>query len=125
MEEIVGSIKRVTDIMSEITAASQEQSAGIEQVNQAVTQMDQTTQQNAALVEQAAAAAESMKEQAGNLGQAVAVFQLTQQESGAGERRGPDRASNVARLTQGKATERKAAAAPAAVAQPKPRLARP
>jgi len=76
MEEIVNSVKRVTDIMAEITAASQEQSSGIEQVNQAVTQMDQTTQQNAALVEEAAAAAESMKEQAGNLSQAVAVFKL-------------------------------------------------
>jgi len=124
MEEIVGSIKRVTDIMSEITAASQEQSAGIEQVNQAVTQMDQTTQQNAALVEEAAAAAESMKEQAGSLSNAVAVFRLAQQESVAGERRGPDRASNVARLPQAKAPEKKHAAAPVAVAQPKPRQAK-
>jgi methyl-accepting chemotaxis protein len=81
MEEIVGSIKRVTDIMSEITAASQEQSSGIEQVNQAVTQMDQTTQQNAALVEEAAAAAESMKEQAGSLASAVAVFRLAVNEA--------------------------------------------
>jgi PAS domain S-box-containing protein len=64
MEEVVESVKRVTDIMAEITAASQEQSSGIEQVNQAVTQMDETTQQNAALVEQAAAAAESLQEQA-------------------------------------------------------------
>jgi uncharacterized phage infection (PIP) family protein YhgE len=74
MEEIVQAVKRVTDIMSEIAAASQEQSAGIEQVNQAITQMDQVTQQNAALVEEAAAAAESMKDQAGALGQAVSVF---------------------------------------------------
>ena len=64
MDEIVASVKRVTDIMGEISAASQEQSAGIEQVNQAVTQMDEVTQQNAALVEQAAAAAESLQEQA-------------------------------------------------------------
>jgi uncharacterized phage infection (PIP) family protein YhgE len=113
----------VTDIMSEITAASQEQSAGIEQVNQAVTQMDQTTQQNAALVEEAAAAAESMKEQAGSLSNAVAVFRLAQQDSGAGERRGPDRASNVARLPHAKAPERKVAAAPAAAARPNPRRA--
>ncbi|HUL56035.1 MAG TPA: methyl-accepting chemotaxis protein, partial [Usitatibacter sp.] len=62
MDEVVKSVKRVADIISEITAASQEQSAGIEQVNQAITQMDQVTQQNAALVEQAAAAAESMRE---------------------------------------------------------------
>jgi methyl-accepting chemotaxis protein len=74
MEEIVQAVKRVTDIMTEISAASQEQSAGIEQVNQAITQMDQATQQNAALVEEAAAAAESMKDQAGSLSQAVSVF---------------------------------------------------
>ena len=79
MQEIVASVKRVTDIMGEITAASQEQSAGIEQVNQAITQMDEMTQQNAALVEEAAAAAESLEEQAGNLAQAVAIFKLAQQ----------------------------------------------
>ena len=76
MEEIVSAVKRVTDIMAEITAASQEQSAGIEQVNMAITQMDEVTQQNAALVEEAAAAAESMEEQAGILAAAVAVFRL-------------------------------------------------
>jgi len=75
----VNSVKRVTDIMSEITAASQEQSSGIEQVNRAITQMDAVTQQNAALVEQAAAAAESMQDQAQKLTQAVAVFKLAQQ----------------------------------------------
>jgi uncharacterized phage infection (PIP) family protein YhgE len=76
MGEIVTSVKRVTDIMSEIAAASQEQSAGIEQVNQAITQMDDVTQQNAALVEQAAAAAQSLEEQASALTQAVSVFKL-------------------------------------------------
>ncbi|MGZ5818847.1 MAG: methyl-accepting chemotaxis protein [Burkholderiaceae bacterium] len=76
MQEIVDSIRRVTDIMGEITAASQEQTAGIEQVNMAITQMDDTTQQNAALVEQAAAAAQSMQNQAGNLSMAVSVFKL-------------------------------------------------
>lgn len=76
MDEIVSSVQHVADIMSEITAASQEQSAGIEQVNLAITQMDEMTQQNAALVEQAAAAAESMEEQAYELGQAVSVFKL-------------------------------------------------
>jgi len=76
MEEIVTSIKRVTDIMAEISAASVEQSSGIEQVNQAVTQMDEVTQQNAALVEEAAAAAESLQEQAESLAQAVGVFKL-------------------------------------------------
>jgi len=76
MDEIVGSVKRVTDIMGEIAAASQEQSAGIEQVNQAVGQMDEMTQQNAALVEQAAAAAESLQDQAARLAEAVSVFKL-------------------------------------------------
>ncbi|HZR04117.1 MAG TPA: methyl-accepting chemotaxis protein [Burkholderiales bacterium] len=76
MEEIVTAVKRVTDIMSEISAASLEQTSGIEQVNRAVSQMDETTQQNAALVEQAAAAAESLEEQAQSLGQAVAVFKI-------------------------------------------------
>jgi methyl-accepting chemotaxis protein-1 (serine sensor receptor) len=76
MEEVVASIKRVTDIMGEISAASAEQSAGVAQVGQAVTQMDQTTQQNAALVEQSAAAAESLKNQAQQLVSAVAAFRL-------------------------------------------------
>ncbi|MDD2914516.1 MAG: methyl-accepting chemotaxis protein [Gallionella sp.] len=76
MEEIVTSIKRVTDIMSEITAASQEQSQGIEQVNTAITQMDEVTQQNAALVEEAAAAAESLEEQAQNLSVSVGTFKM-------------------------------------------------
>ena len=76
MDEIVGSIRRVTDIMGEIAAASQEQTRGIEQVNQAITQMDQVTQQNAALVEEASAAAQSMREQAGALVQAVSEFKV-------------------------------------------------
>lgn len=76
MGEIVSAVKRVTDIMGEITVASQEQSTGIEQVNLAVTQMDSVTQQNAALVEQAAAAAESLAEQADVLAQAVSVFKV-------------------------------------------------
>ncbi|WP_045767431.1 methyl-accepting chemotaxis protein [Xanthomonas albilineans] len=76
MQEIVASVQRVTDIMSEISSASQEQSAGIEQVNQTVTQMDEATQQNAALVEEATAAARSMEDQAGQLSQAVALFKL-------------------------------------------------
>ena len=124
MEEIVSSVKRVTDIMSEITAASQEQSAGIEQVNQAITQMDEVTQQNAALVEEAAAAAESLEEQAQNLESAVAVFKVSNtavvaraarstevahKNESTGERRGPNRAPNVARLP-GKAAKPPAAA---------------
>ena len=76
MGEIVESIKHVTDIMAEITAASHEQTSGIDQINQAVSQMDQVTQQNASLVEEAAAAAEAMQEQAANLAQVVSVFKL-------------------------------------------------
>uniref|UniRef100_E6QQ91 Methyl-accepting chemotaxis protein II n=1 Tax=mine drainage metagenome TaxID=410659 RepID=E6QQ91_9ZZZZ len=76
MKEVVTSIQRVTDIMSEITAASREQSIGIEQVNRAISQMDETTQQNAALVEQAAAAAKSMQDQAMYLEQMVYEFKL-------------------------------------------------
>jgi methyl-accepting chemotaxis protein len=127
MDEIVSSVKRVTDIMAEISAASQEQSSGIEQVNQAVTQMDEVTQQNAALVEEAAAAAESMQEQAQGLAQAVSVFKLSAGHQGvvmtekpaanqsskpAVERRGSDRAKNVARLPA--KSESKTAAKPAA-----------
>jgi methyl-accepting chemotaxis protein len=74
MEEVVGSVKRVSDIIGEIAAASDEQRAGIEQVNQAITQMDQVTQQNAALVEQAAAAAEAMQDQAAELAGLVGTF---------------------------------------------------
>jgi methyl-accepting chemotaxis protein len=76
MEEIMGSVRRVTDIMAEITSASQEQSSGIEQVNDAIKQMDRTTQQNAALVEQASAAAQSMNDQAAGLVDAVSMFKL-------------------------------------------------
>jgi methyl-accepting chemotaxis protein len=77
MNEIVQSVKRVTDIMGEITAASQEQSTGIEQVNTTVTQMDQVTQQNSALVEEAAASAKSLEDQAEALVRSVGVFKLT------------------------------------------------
>ena len=110
MGEIVGSIQRVSDIVAEISSASVEQSSGISQVGEAVTQMDQVTQQNAALVEESAAAAESLKGQAQQLVQAVAVFKLSRDgvaaSSYAGalaanapvvERRSPDRAKNVIR----------------------------
>jgi methyl-accepting chemotaxis protein len=76
MRDVVESVRRVTDIMGEISAASVEQSAGIAQVSQTIVQMDQTTQQNAALVEQAAAAAASMQAQAARLARAVSVFKL-------------------------------------------------
>ncbi|QGZ65145.1 methyl-accepting chemotaxis protein [Paraburkholderia acidisoli] len=76
MSEIVHSVKRVADLMNEISAASGEQRTGIEQVNTAVTQMDEVTQQNAALVEQASAAAQSMSSQAGALRELVSVFNI-------------------------------------------------
>ncbi|MBC7414349.1 MAG: MCP four helix bundle domain-containing protein [Herminiimonas sp.] len=76
MSEIVESVRRVTDIISEISAASSEQTGGIDQINTAIIEMDQVTQQNAALVEEAAAAAEAMQDQAGRLAQLVSVFQL-------------------------------------------------
>ena len=76
LAEIVDSVKKVTDIVAEIAAASQEQSAGIDQVNHAVLQMDEMTQQNAALVEEAAAAARAMQEQATELTRQVGFFQL-------------------------------------------------
>ena len=76
MTEVVSSIRRVTDIMGEISAASNEQSAGVAQVGEAVTSMDQATQQNAALVEEMAAAASSLKSQANDLVQVVGVFKL-------------------------------------------------
>ena len=76
MDEVVQSVQRVADMIGEITAASQEQSAGVAQVNQSVGQLDQMTQQNAALVEQSAAAAQSLRAQAEQLAQAGAVFKL-------------------------------------------------
>ncbi len=77
MTEVVSSIKRVTDLMGEISAASVEQSQGVAQVTEAITQMDQATQQNAALVEESAAAADSLKTQAQQLVEAVSVFKLS------------------------------------------------
>jgi len=125
MTEVVASIQRVTDIMGEISAASTEQSAGVSQVGEAVTQMDQATQQNAALVEESAAAAESMKVQAQQLVQAVAVFKLADERGHATttagstpvvERRSPDRAKNVIRP----AFKAKPAARKAASSEPTP-----
>jgi methyl-accepting chemotaxis protein len=81
MDEVVTSIRRVTDIMSEIASASQEQTGGIEQVNQAIGQMDQVTQQNAALVEESAAAAASMQDHAAKLAEVVSVFKLDRAHS--------------------------------------------
>jgi methyl-accepting chemotaxis protein len=83
MNEVVASIRRVTDIVGEISSASSEQAAGVGQVGDAIVQMDQATQQNAALVEQSAAAAQSLKEQAQHLVQAVSVFKLASQQASA------------------------------------------
>jgi methyl-accepting chemotaxis protein len=80
MDEVVASVKRVTDIMGEIANASAEQSAGIEQVNHSIIEMDSMTQQNAALVEEAAAAAQSLQDQAGELARVVSIFKLIEGE---------------------------------------------
>ncbi|MCA1326352.1 methyl-accepting chemotaxis protein [Herbaspirillum sp. alder98] len=82
MEQVVASVKGVTDIVAEISAASMEQSTGIEEINRAITQMDEVTQQNAALVEEAAAAAQSMQQQAAGLNQAISIFTLAKDTSG-------------------------------------------
>ncbi|MBB3117820.1 methyl-accepting chemotaxis protein [Pseudoduganella violacea] len=82
MDGIVSSVQQVADIMRQISAASQEQSSGISQVNQAIVQIDDVTQRNAALVEEAAAAAQSMREQAEMLAEAVAVFKIGGQQGG-------------------------------------------
>ena len=129
MTEVVSSIRRVTDIMGEISAASAEQSAGVAQVGQAVTQMDQATQQNAALVEEMAAAASSLKSQAQELVQTVAVFKLSgnlQQKATA-----PAAAvrSNKPKLTPHKGPERREGGIPKGAAArshaPAPKLVAP
>ena len=127
MGEIVGSIQRVSDIVAEITSASIEQSSGITQVGEAVTQMDQATQQNAALVEESAAAAESLKGQAQQLVQTVAVFKLSSSghvgsvqaappaaSPAVQARHSPERAKNLARP----APKAQKTPAPAPVAEP-------
>jgi methyl-accepting chemotaxis protein len=88
MNDIVDSVQRVSDIITEITAASSEQSVGIDEINRAIGQMDAVTQQNAALVEESAAAAESMQHQAHNLAQVVSVFKLNGQQASAGGLKG-------------------------------------
>ncbi|MFN4030767.1 MAG: methyl-accepting chemotaxis protein [Acidovorax temperans] len=124
MTEVVTAIRRVTDIMGEISAASSEQSAGVGQVGEAVTQMDQATQQNAALVEEMAAAAASLNTQAGELVQAVAVFKLAQDSAySAGTRlgatAGPAASAPSSRPVLG-AAKTASALRPAATKAPKP-----
>ncbi|MGJ7520459.1 methyl-accepting chemotaxis protein [Variovorax sp. LT1P1] len=111
MDEIVASVRRVTDIMGEISSASHEQTQGIEQINQAITQMDQVTQQNAALVEEAAAAAASLQEQAGSLVEAVSIFRTAEGAGPIEPRFTPGVAKPVARSVpapRAKAAERTA-----------------
>ena len=114
MAEVVSSIRRVTDIMGEISAASNEQALGVAQVGEAVTLMDQATQQNAALVEEMAAAASSLKGQASELVQAVAFFKLSG-HSGGGAAHSMPRTSVRAPAAQAKpfkGAERRAIAGP-------------
>ena len=105
MNEVVASVKRVTDIIGEITSAGREQTVGLEQINQAILQMDDATQQNAALVEQASAATQSLQEQAENLSRAVDVFKLG------------DGALPTPPMTPARVTSPRTAAAPARIAR--------
>ncbi|WP_374623364.1 methyl-accepting chemotaxis protein [Pandoraea sp.] len=128
MEEIVQAVKRVTDIMGEISAASSEQSGGIEQVNRAVTQMDEVTQQNAALVEEAAAAAGSLEEQANRLKSVVSVFRLDASQTAASHAAPAPVARPVAKKAAAPTTLASAPApkaAPAAPRKPAPAAAAP
>ena len=124
MNEIVGSVQRVSDIIGEITAASAEQSQGIGQVNSAVTHLDQMTQQNSALVEQSAAAAEGLREQANRLTTVVGAFKLgSDQGVSTAQARPP--AKPAPQATRAPATKPRAAPAPAkpvarATASPQP-----
>jgi methyl-accepting chemotaxis protein len=118
MNEVVTSVKRVTDIIGEIADASAEQTAGIEQVNQAIAAMDQATQQNAALVEESAAAAATMREQAGGLSRVVGAFVI-------GAEAGAATPSAQQQLIPGQRPRRAAPQAPVARAPaPKPSAAR-
>jgi methyl-accepting chemotaxis protein len=123
MTEVVSSIRRVTDIMAEISAASSEQSAGVGQIGEAVQQMDQATQQNAALVEEMAAAASSLRSQANELVQTVAVFKLSASDSGSS----PRSAAPVQHLQTPRPVSKPAAKAaaprPSALKSPKPAAA--
>ena len=114
MGEIVANVKRVNDIIGEITAAAAEQSDGIGQVNVAVTQLDQMTQQNAALVEQSAAAAQSLKDQADRLAEAVSTFKVSRAQAKAAIAAAQLRTPAVASAPKQQATVVPAKAAPAA-----------
>jgi methyl-accepting chemotaxis protein len=113
MDEVVASVKKVSDIVAEITTAGREQEVGIEQINQAIAEMDTVTQQNAALVEQAAAASASMQEQAENLSRVVSVFKLDQNAA----------ASPMAAPRPARAAASAPPRPPAPAAAPRPQLA--
>jgi methyl-accepting chemotaxis protein len=125
MTEVVSSIRRVTDLMGEISAASNEQSLGVSQVGEAVTQMDQVTQQNAALVEEMAAAASGLKSQAQDLVQVVAVFKLSGNDNQHSVNPRPTAVRSPASVAKAyKSPERRTPAATAsAPARPTPRPA--
>jgi methyl-accepting chemotaxis protein-1 (serine sensor receptor) len=128
MQEVVSSIRRVTDIMGEISAASQEQNSGVAQVGEAVTSLDQSTQQNAALVEEMAAAAESLKGQANELVQAVSVFKLGDGHGGGFATRSNTRSGSGKPYPAGaerRTTTRSAAPKPAAKPAARPAPAKP
>jgi len=116
MGDIVAQVRRVTDLIGEITSATLEQSSGIGQVNQAVTQLDQMTQQNAALVEQSAAAAQSLKDQADRLAQTVAMFKVSRAEANITLKSVQARAQGVAPAAKPKAAPLRAVAATPVVA---------
>jgi len=117
MTEVVTSIRRVTDLVGEISAASSEQSQGVTQVGEAITQMDSTTQQNAALVEESAAAAESLKRQAQELVQTVSHFKTTSAITASAAQL-PRSAPVSARTASASRTEPAAKATPQSVATP-------
>ena len=117
MDEVVASVKRVADIISEITTAGNEQVSGIAQINQAIMQMDDVTQQNAALVEEAAAAAQSMQEQSETLSRVVNVFKLVEPAAPYGHSSKPLSASPIRTNTSTPKTFRKT------VATQKPKIA--
>ena len=124
MGEIVQSIQRVADIMSEITAASAEQSAGIDEIGRAVTLLDETTQQNSALVEESAAAAESLKDMAARLAEAVAGFRLSVQTASAAAVRSVPRVAAPRPATSTAVAVAKPAGKAVIKAAPKPPVAR-
>jgi methyl-accepting chemotaxis protein len=120
MNDVVASIQRVTDIMAEISAASQEQTTGIEQINQAISQMDNVTQQNASLVEEAAAASEALQSQSTRLAELVSVFRIDDRAPAAAARTPVRAEPAMTPLAPPPAVKPKTAARPAPVAKAAP-----